>query len=155
MAALPEAVDEFLRCRRIAVAGVSRDTKQPANLIYRKLRSTGHDVFAVNPRTDRVEDAACFPDLAAIPGGVEAVVVATPPEAALGIVRDCAQLGIPRVWLHRSFGAGSVSDDCVAEGRRLGVSIIPGGCPMMFCPPVDLGHRCMRFVLGLTGKLSR
>lgn len=46
---LREAAEEFLDKKRIAVAGVSRDPKQPANLIYRRLRDTGHDVFAVIP----------------------------------------------------------------------------------------------------------
>lgn len=40
---LREAAEEFLAQHRIAVAGVSRDAKQPANLIYRRLRATGHD----------------------------------------------------------------------------------------------------------------
>jgi predicted CoA-binding protein len=43
MSTLREAADEFLAQRRIAVAGVSRDTKQPANLVYRRLRDTGHE----------------------------------------------------------------------------------------------------------------
>jgi CoA binding domain len=52
MITLDEAANEFLARRRIAVAGVSRDTKQPANLIYRRLRDTGHEVFAVNPSAE-------------------------------------------------------------------------------------------------------
>ena len=57
MSSLREAADEFLAQRRIAVAGVSRDTKQPANLIYRRLRGAGYETFAVNPNADEVEGA--------------------------------------------------------------------------------------------------
>ncbi|MBZ0089879.1 MAG: CoA-binding protein, partial [Thermoanaerobaculia bacterium] len=46
---LPAAVAEFLQGRRIAVAGVSRDPKQTANVVFRKLRDSGYEVVAVNP----------------------------------------------------------------------------------------------------------
>jgi uncharacterized protein len=150
-----EAIVEFLAQKRIAVAGVSRSPTEAANAIYRKLRDSGYQVFAVNPKAATLEGAACYPDLAAIPGGVDAVVVATPPQASLDVVRQCAELGIERVWLHRSFGSGSVSDEAVALGRERGIDVIPGGCPMMFCDPVDVGHKCMRWLLRLTGGLPK
>jgi hypothetical protein len=73
---LREAAEEFLAQPRVAVAGLSRDAKQPANLIYRRLRDTGHTVFAVNPNASEVESDRCVPTVTAIPGGVDGVVVA-------------------------------------------------------------------------------
>jgi hypothetical protein len=35
------------------------------------------------------------------------------------------------------------------------IAIISGGCPMMFCQPVDFGHKCMRWILNLTGGLPK
>lgn len=148
-------IQAFLEQRRIAVAGVSRTSTEAANAIFRKLRDTGHEVFPVNPNAERVEDARCYTEIAAIPGGVDAVVIATPPEAALESVRACVELGIRHVWMHRAFGQGSFSEDAVELARRAGISLIPGGCPMMFCEPVDVGHRCIRWFLRLTGGLPR
>ncbi len=155
-ARLEATAREFLAHTRIAVAGVSRtDTNEAANLNYRKLRELGYEVFAVNPRAATVEGDDCYPDLAAIPGGVEAVVIATHPDVTPGIVRQCAELGIGHVWMHRSFGEGSVAGEAVALCEQNGIRVIPGGCPMMFLSPVDIGHRCMRWFLNLTGKLPR
>ncbi len=153
MPTLQERADEFLSQKHIAVAGVSRRSDQPANAIYRKLRGAGREVFAVNPKTSTAEGDACYPDLVSIPTGVDAVVVATPPAASEQVVRECAELGISRVWIHRSFGQGSVSDAAVDACREHGIAVIPGGCPMMFCQPVDVAHKCMRWLLGVTGKL--
>lgn len=151
---LAEAARDFLDQKRIAVAGVSRTkTGEAANLIYRKLRDSGYEVFAVNPNAHNVEGDVCYPNLAAIPGGVDGVVVCTHPRISAQVASECAELGIGRVWLHRSFGGGSVSGRAVAVCREAGLRVIAGGCPMMFCPPVDLGHRCMRFVLRWTGGL--
>ena len=155
MTTLAEQVEDFLAQKRIAVAGVSRDRNQPANAIFRKLRDSGHEVFATNPKTQKVEGAACYPNLASIPGGVDAVMIATPPAAGEEIVRQCAELGISRVWMHRSFGAGSVSQAAVDYCREHGIKVIPGGCPMMFDEPVDVAHKCMRWFLGMMGKLPK
>lgn len=154
MARLDEAVRQFLDRKRIAVAGVSRDGAQPANAIYKKLRGAGYEVFAVNPAASEIEGGPCYPNLAAIPGGVEAVVIATPPGAAEGLVREAAALGVHHVWMHRSFGQGSVSASATALGREKGLSVIDGACPMMYVNP-DVGHRCIRWILKVTGGLPK
>jgi len=154
MSAVPRSVEEFLAARRLAVAGVSRDPKQPANLIFRRLRDTGHEVIPVNPLAGEVEGVACFRDVRAVPGPVDAVVIATPPAAAVDVVRACAERAIPRVWMHRSFGQGSVSAEAVTLGRELGIQVIVGGCPMMYCGKVDVAHRCMRWLLELGGRIE-
>ena len=156
IASLEATVREFLAYKRVAVAGVSRtDTNEAANVVYRKLRDSGYEVFAVNPNAAQLEGDDCYPSLAAIPGGVEAVVAATHPRVTPEVVRQCVELGIGHVWMHRSFGQGSVSREAVDLCRENGVKVIPGGCPMMFLSPVDLGHRCMLWFLGLTGKLPQ
>lgn len=152
MPTLQEAVNDFLAQRRIAVAGVSR-SDGAANLLYRKLRDSGYDVFAVNPKATTVEGDPCYPDLASLPERPDGVVIVTPPETVLPLVQTCVDLGIPRVWMHRSFGTGSVSEEAVAYGRDHGLTVIPGACPVMFIDPVDGGHTCMRWILKLTGKL--
>jgi hypothetical protein len=155
MPTLIEAVQDFLAQRRIAVVGVSRKPNQAANHVFKKLMRPGFEVFAVNPRTEEIAGAVCYPDLKSIPNGVSAVVIATPPLAAEAVVRDCIELGISRVWFHRSFGSGSFSEDALQIGREAGLSVIPGGCPMMFCAPVDVAHQCFRWFLDLTGKLPK
>ena len=153
MAKRPESVKAFLSGRRFAVAGVSRDGKQAANAIYRKLRASGYDAVPVNPAAREVEGAACYPDLRSVPGAVDGVVVATPPGTALDVVRQARERGVSHVWFHRSFGEGSVSDEAVSQCRAAGINCIVGGCPLMYCEPVGLAHRCMRWWLGRSGRV--
>jgi predicted CoA-binding protein len=155
VAKLPDPVADFLRGERLAVAGVSRDTKQPANAIYRRLQASGYEVFPVNPGAAEVEGTPCYPSLASLPEPVDGVMIVTPPGASAQVVRDCAAQGIGRVWFHRSLGEGSVSDEAVRECDRLGVQCIVGGCPLMFCEPVDIGHKCMRWWFQRSGKVPR
>ncbi len=156
MAKIKDAASEFLTSRRVAVTGVSRQPKDHgANVVYRRLRDRGYEVFAVNPNADEVEGDHCYHDLASIPGGADAVVIATRPETAETTMRECAELGIKHVWMHRGPGAGSVSETAAEYGRQHGIAVIDGGCPCMFGPTADAGHKAMRVVLSLTGNVPR
>ena len=52
-------------------------------------------------------------------------------------------------------GGGSVSPTATTYGREQGMSVIPGGCPLMFERVPDGGHKAMRFVFTLTGAVPR
>jgi len=153
MARVPDLIVEFLRGKRFAVAGVSRQPGQAANAIFRKLRSSGYEVFPVNPNATEVEGARCFSDLRSIPGPLDGVVVATHPDVSAQLVRQCTDRSLGHVWFHRSFGQGSVSDNAMQECEALGIKCIVGGCPLMYCEPVDFGHRCVRWWLRRQGRV--
>ncbi len=149
-------VNDFLAQKRIAVAGVSRDNSghPAANLIYRRLKKTGHDVYAVNPNMQTFDGDRCYPDVTSIPGGIDGVVIVTRPETAERIVRECHDAGVRRVWMHRGLGKGSsVSQSAAEYCRQHDIAVIAGACPMMYGAGVDLGHTCVRWVLRLTGGL--
>lgn len=154
MVSIKDAATEFLAHQRIAVTGVSREPKgHGSNAVYLRLRARGYQVFAVNPQAETVEGDPAYPSLAAIPGGVEAVVIGTKPERAEATVRECVELGIRHVWMHRAFGPGSVSPEATRYGREHGVRVIDGGCPLMFGPTADGGHKAMRWWFCRSGKV--
>lgn len=135
------------------VAGVSRSGDSPANVILRKLRDGGFDVIALNPHADQLEGTVCYRNLADVPGVVDGLMVVTPPAAAESLVRQAAARGVQRIWFHRSFGEGSVSDAALRACSEEGITPIVGGCPLMYCEPVDVAHRCMRWWLGRQGRI--
>jgi predicted CoA-binding protein len=153
MAKIPEPIAAFLRGKRLAVAGVSRQPGQAANAVYRKLQNSGYEVFAVNPNATEIEGAKCYPGLDSISGTIDGVVVATHSRVAIDVVRQCAEGGVHQVWFHRSFGQGSVSAEAIRECNLRGITCIVGGCPLMYCEPVDFGHRCIKWWLALQGRL--
>jgi predicted CoA-binding protein len=156
MPTMKQAASEFLACRRIAVTGVSRAPKgHGSNVVYQRLRERGYQVFAINPNAEKVEGDPCYPDLRSVPGGVEGVVIGTSPAHAEETVRECAELGVTRVWMHQGPAPGSVSPEAAAYGRAHGMTVIEGGCPCMFDPTADVGHKVMRPVLTLAHRVPR
>lgn len=156
MQSIKDAASEFLTHKRVAVTGVSRTpSSHGSNVIYQRLRQRGYEVYAVNPNADEVEGDRCYHDLHAIPGGVDGVVIGTRPDRAQGTVEECAELGITRVWMHRGPGQGSVSTEAADWGRQHGMTVIDGGCPLMFKPCSDPGHQMMRWMFSLNGHVPR
>ena len=154
MQTIDEAATAFLANKRVAITGVSRTPKtHGSNNVYRRLRERGYEVFAVNPNAREVEGDPCYPDVGSIPGGVDAVVIGTRPAFAADTMRECAELGIKHVWMHRGPGGGSVSETATAYGRQHGITVIDGGCPLMFPPTADFGHKLMRYVYA--GKVPK
>ena len=59
---------------------------------------------------------------------------------AAGVVRECADRVISRVWLHKGVGASSVSAEAIAVCHDRGIAVIDGACPPMFVPHTGLVH---------------
>lgn len=149
-----ELAHDFLAQKRIAVVGVSSSQQGTGNAIYQALRNKGYTLFPVHPQATSIEGDTCYPNLQAIPNGVDGALIITRPEVSEQVMRDAVAAGIPRVWMHYNalFGASnsSVSQAAVAYGRENGLKVIDGGCPLMF---MDTAHKCMRWILDKMGKL--
>ena len=153
---LADAATEFLASKRIAVTGVSRNPQgHGSNAVIERLIERGYDAIPINPNATELAGVTAYPNLAAVPGGVDAVVIGTRPEHALGTVKEAVDLGITKVWMHRSLDAGSVSAEAVTYGREHGVVVIDGGCPLMFDPAADGAHKLMCGFLKLLGRVPR
>jgi hypothetical protein len=154
MTTFNELANEFLAQENIAIVGVSRNSAEAANLIYKTLRGKGYKVYPVNPSAETIEGDKCYPDLKSIPARLDGVFMMTRPEVSEQIVRQCIELAIPRVWMHENAFAGaantSVSAKAVEDCQANGIKVIAGGCPMMF---LEFGHKCMRWIMGMMGRL--
>ncbi len=159
MSKIDQLAQEFLSLKNIAVAGVTRESNGTANIIYRRLKETGHNVYPVNPNTKVFEGVKCYPDVNSILPKPDGVVIVTNPSVCENVVNDCVEAGIKYVWMHNMMGhkgedkpGSSISSNAIRVCRDNNISLIPGGCPMMFCGHVDFGHKFLRGIARLTGR---
>ena len=148
-----QAIDSFLSCRRIAVVGVSRDPKDFSRSVLRAFVERGYDAVPVNPNGGQAEGRPCARGLAEVTPPVEAALLMTPAGATAQAVRDCAEAGVRRVWMHRGGGPGAVSPEAVALCRERGIEVVDGECPFMFLPHTPWFHGVHRFLRRLGGRL--
>jgi predicted CoA-binding protein len=147
-------IDRFLACRRLAVVGVSRDPRDFSRSVFRAFTERGYDTIPVNPSGGQVDSRSCVPRLADVQPPVEAALLLTPPSATEQVVRECAEAGVRRVWMHRGAGRGAVSPQAVAFCRERGIEVVDGACPFMFLPHTGRFHGFHRFLMRLTGRLE-
>lgn len=143
---------DFLALRRIALVGVSRDPEDFSRVLFREMCNKGYDMVPVNPTAREVESRWCFACVQEIAPPVDGALLLTAPRDTERVVRDCAEAGIRRAWMHRGVGRGSVSQGAVDLCHKRGMHLVEGYCPFMFLPDTPFFHRVHGFLLKVSGN---
>ena len=150
-----ERIDDFLRHKRIAMVGVSRDGHDFSRQLFREFQSRGFDMVAVHPEADEIEGSPCYRRLQDVAPPVDGALLMTTPTTTYTVVKDCAEAGVKRVWMYRATGKGAVSKRAVQFCEQKGIDVVPGYCPYMFLESPGSIHRAHGFLMKLTGHYPR
>jgi predicted CoA-binding protein len=112
-------------------------------------------VIPVNPQVREIDGQPCFARLQEVQPPVDGVLLMTSPAVTNSVVRECADAGVKRVWMHRGGGNGAVNPDAIQFCEAKGISVIPGECPMMFLANGSWFHRFHGFVKRIAGSYPR
>ncbi|HEY6939303.1 MAG TPA: CoA-binding protein [Terriglobales bacterium] len=144
-------IRDFLAQRRIALVGLSRNPKDFSHVVFREMSQWGYDMVPVNPAGGELEHRRCFARLQEIDPPVAGALVMTAPRETERVVRDCAEAGVRRVWMHRGGGQGAVSKQAADFCRQNGIRLVEGYCPLMFLTGTPILHRVHGFFLKVLG----
>lgn len=147
-----EQIEDFLKQRRIAMVGVSRDPKDFSRMLFADLVARGYDVVPVNPNTDRIGETPCYPRLTSIEDPVEAALVMTPQLQTAQVCDDAIAAGVPKLWMYCAIGHGAVDPLAAERSRQAGIDVIEGHCPYMFLKDSAWFHKAHKAVLVFFGK---
>lgn len=120
-------IEDFVSRRLWAVVGVSADPKKYGHRVFATLLGSGYRVFGVNPKNGEVLGHTICRTLADLPEKPEVVDLVVPPKVTEQIVRECAELGITRVWMQ----PGAESDEAIQFCRANGIDVIWDACAMV------------------------
>lgn len=144
-------VDDFIAQKKLAIVGVSRNSKKFGNAVFKELKAKNYTVFPVNPNTSEIEGEKCYPGLSQLPEQVDGVIINIPSTKTLPVVREAYKLGINRIW----FQNGSDSDESIKYCDENGIKYVKGECILMFAAPVAAFHKVHRFFWKIFGKLPQ
>ena len=142
-------IDDFIRSKKIAVIGMSRSEKKFGNMAGKELVSKGYEIFPVHPEAVEIEGIACYPNLKALEGKVDALWIAIPPQNVPQVLEEAALIGLKKIWLQQ----GAWSKEVQASIDKLGLPVISKRCILMYAPPVKSFHKFHRVVKGIFGGL--
>ena len=150
---MDKIIESFVQGKRLAVVGASRTgsgkNKKFGNIAAKELKERGYQVYLIHPEAQEIDGERCYPNLSAVQGQVDGVLISVPPKKALGVINEAATAGMKNVWLQQ----GAESTEVLAQARQLGLSVISGKCILMYAPPVGSFHGLHRFVMKLIGQL--
>ena len=150
------SIDNFLRLRRIAVVGVSRNDKTDSRMLWKELKKRGYDLVPVNPNAGTIDGVPFCADISSIEPPPEGVLLMVPATQSLEAVQQAVRRGVKSIWFYRgAAGHGAVSPEAVELATKSGCEVVPGECPFMYLPKTGFPHSWHRGFRALTGSLAR
>lgn len=146
---MKHVIEEFITSKRIVVVGLSRNGKKFGNSVLTELSKRGYEVFAVHPEAEEIGGTRCYPNLIALRGMVDAVVICISPGRVPDVLREAAAIGLKNVWLQQ----GAESPGAIAQAKELKLNLVAGKCILMYAPPVEGFHAWHRAFYRLFAKL--
>lgn len=118
MASLP--LEKLLAPKSLAVIGAS-EKGNVGGRVFRNALAAGFDgtIYPVNPNYESVDGHRCYASLAALPVIPDCAIVAVPANAALAVLKDSADCGIPSAVLLAEGFADAGTDEGTARNERL------------------------------------
>ena len=137
--------------KSVAIIGASQRgssalNREPrGNRVIRNLKSFGYPgrIVTVNPKYTEVMDCPCYPDIAAIPGAVDCVVLAVPNRHVPDLLDSAAAAGVRAAVV---FSAGFAETGAEGKQRQARLEVLSRERGFLICGPNCYG------VLNVFGK---
>jgi predicted CoA-binding protein len=119
------SIEEMLRSyHTIAVVGLSHKRFRPSYGVSEYMKSAGYKIIPVNPNELEVLGEKCYPNLDAVPDGVEIVNIFRRSEFVPDIVEAAIRKGARAVWMQE----GVIHEGAAERARAAGLDVVMDRC---------------------------
>jgi len=146
-----KAIESFLVAKKIAVAGVSRDSKKFGYSVFTALSEKGFDVYPINPNTNSLGGTPCFQSITALPPDVKNLLILTPKNQTTGLVKEAVSNGITSIWIQQM----SDTPEAIQVAQTNNIQLVARQCILMWANPVTSIHKFHRTVKKIFGLLPK
>ncbi|MCE1199738.1 MAG: CoA-binding protein, partial [Marinilabiliales bacterium] len=133
----------------LAIAGLSRSGKKFGNTLARELQGRGYQLYPIHPEATTLDGMTCYPNLTALNGKAEALIVCVPPAGSLPLLQEAARLGMENIWIQQ----GAESPELLKFLQENKIQAVTRKCILMYAPPVGGIHKFHRQIHRFFGKL--
>lgn len=146
-----QSIQEFLAPKKIAIAGVSGNTKKFGYAIFKELREKGFDVCPINTKLDELDGVKVYKSVIDIPNEYEKLFIVTPKTETDSIIKQAAEKGIKHIWVQQT----SNTKETEAIAKELNIDLIHKECIFMFAEPVQSIHKFHKTIWKILGLLPK
>jgi uncharacterized protein len=151
MKATQNVIESFLAAKKVAVAGVSRDSKKFGYSVFTALSEKGFDVYPINPNTSSLGGTPCFQSISALPQDVKNLLILTPKNQTAGLVQEAIGKGISSIWIQQM----SDTPEAIRLAESNNIQLITRQCILMWANPVTSIHKFHRSIKKIFGLLPK
>lgn len=148
-------IDEFLKVKRFAMVGASRDKDHFSRRLLRELLNRGYDVVPINPFVTELEGKRCFARVKEITPPISCAILMTSRQVTDRLLRECADAGITLVWIYGISGPKRISRSALDICAQYGLGVIAGYCPFMFLERGAFFHKLHGAAAKLIGQYPK
>ena len=146
-----ESINKFLEPKKLAIAGVSRNTKKFGYAIFNELRQKGFEIAPINPNTDEIDGIKCYKSVSEIPTEFEKLFIVTAKNETDIILKQAIDKGIKHIWVQQMSNTPETSK----FAKDNGIDLIEKECLFMFADPVSSIHKFHRFIRQVFGQMPK
>src|SRR5512133_2046705 len=139
-------LDSIFAPKVVAVIGATENKGSVGRTVFQNMGrgGLGGTVYPVNPKRSSVLCVKAYPSIAAVPEKVDLAVITTPAPTVPGLIRECANAGVPGAVIisagFKETGPAGVEleQKVLAEARRGKMRLIGPNCLGMMVPQTGL-----------------
>ena len=135
-------LEVFFNPKNVAVIGATEAAHSVGQSILVNLKDASFPgaIYPVNPRHDTLLGLRCYRSIESVPQAVDLAVIATPANTVPGVIRECAEAGVPAAIII-SAGFREIGDrgaalelEILQEARCGGMRIVGPNCLGLMSP---------------------
>jgi predicted CoA-binding protein len=147
-------IQEFLKIKKIAVVGYSRNPKSFARVMSQDLAKQGYEIIPINVNADEIKDVKCYESITAAGENIDGILIMTKKNTA-GIIDEAAAKGIKHIWLRHVYISANELEEIEKKCDANGINLITNHCPYMFLENAAFPHTFHRFLMKMTGSYPK
>jgi len=125
-------IDDFLNCKTIAIAGVSRNEKSFSAQVAVHLQQLGYELWQINPNFDQtLLKEKKVKTISEMPPNVNNLLILTSSSQTESVLQQAIEKGIKQIWIQQK----SDTPTTLKMGFESGINMIYGHCIFMFSQP--------------------
>ena len=139
-------LDYFFKPKTVAVIGATEAPHSVGRSLVTNLKDAPFPgvIYPVNPKRDTLLGLPCYRNIASVPEPVDLAVIATPAATVCGVIRECADAGVPAAVIisagFREIGerGAALEREILEVARGNGMRIVGPNCLGVMSPPHKL-----------------
>ena len=119
-----EIKDILMRCKKIAIVGLSPKEERDSHTVAKYLMEQGYEIVPVNPGQKEILGNKCYKSLMEIPFQVDLVDLFLNPTRVPPVVDQAIELAVGVIWMQ----LGVIHNEAAQKAREAGITVIMDKC---------------------------